>query len=64
MATTTASINLYGATLSRRQFVKTGGVLIVGVSLVGPELLNAGGQGGAADRRCKHPRPDAPELVV
>ena len=42
MATTTASMNLYGATLSRRQFVKTGGVLIVGVSLVGPELLNAG----------------------
>ena len=31
--------NVFGATLSRRQFVKTGGVLVVGFSLVGPELL-------------------------
>ncbi len=31
--------NVFGPTLSRRQFVKTGGVLVVGFSLVGPELL-------------------------
>jgi nicotinate dehydrogenase subunit B len=31
--------NIFGAQLSRRQFVKTGGVLVVGFSLVGPELL-------------------------
>ena len=30
---------VFGATLSRRQFIKTGGVLVVGFSLVGPELL-------------------------
>ena len=33
------SQNIFGATLSRRQFVKTGGVLVVGFSLVGTELL-------------------------
>ena len=27
--------NVFGATLSRRQFVKTGGVLVVGFSLIG-----------------------------
>ena len=32
-------LSVFGATLSRRQFVKTGGVLVVGFSLVGPELL-------------------------
>jgi CO/xanthine dehydrogenase Mo-binding subunit len=41
----TASIekqtNVFGATLSRRQFVKSGGALIVGIGLVGPELLKA-----------------------
>lgn len=31
--------NVFGATLSRRQFVKTGGVLVVGFSLVGTEFL-------------------------
>src|SRR5271169_2803025 len=31
--------NVFGATLTRRQFVKTGGVLVVGFSLVGSELL-------------------------
>ena len=31
--------NVFGPTLSRRQFVKAGGVLVVGFSLVGPELL-------------------------
>ena len=31
--------NLFGATLSRRQFVKAGGALVVGVSLVGPRFL-------------------------
>src|SRR6516225_11843186 len=36
------AVNVYGATLSRRQFVKAGGALVVGVSLVGPEVLKAG----------------------
>jgi CO/xanthine dehydrogenase Mo-binding subunit len=31
--------NVFGATLSRRQFMKTGGVLVVGFSFVGPGLL-------------------------
>src|ERR1035438_1190209 len=31
--------NGFGATLSRRQFVKTGGALVVGFSLVGPKFL-------------------------
>jgi CO/xanthine dehydrogenase Mo-binding subunit len=31
--------NVFGPTLSRRQFVKAGGALFVGFSLVGPELL-------------------------
>ena len=31
--------NVFGATLTRRQFVKAGGVLVVGFSLVGTELL-------------------------
>ena len=33
--------NICGAALSRRQFVKTGGALVVGVTLVGSELLKA-----------------------
>lgn len=36
--------NVFGAKLSRRQFVKTGGVLVVGFSLVGPELLKGDSQ--------------------
>jgi hypothetical protein len=43
----------FGATLSRRQFVKTGGVLVVGFSLVGPELLK-GGAGIAATAASKN----------
>jgi CO/xanthine dehydrogenase Mo-binding subunit len=31
--------SVLGPTLSRRQFVKTGGALVVGFSLIGPELL-------------------------
>jgi nicotinate dehydrogenase subunit B len=34
-------LNVFGATLSRRQFVKSGGALVVGIGLVGPELLKA-----------------------
>jgi nicotinate dehydrogenase subunit B len=34
-------VNVCGATLSRRQFVKAGGALVVGVSLVGAELLKS-----------------------
>jgi molybdopterin-binding aldehyde dehydrogenase-like protein len=33
------SIDIYGAALSRRQFVKTGGALIVGIGVVGSDLL-------------------------
>jgi len=33
--------NVFGATLTRRQFVKTGGALVVGFSLVGTEILKA-----------------------
>src|SRR5580658_3043478 len=40
--------NVFGAQLSRRQFVKTGGVLVVGFSLVGPELLKGGARIAAA----------------
>jgi CO/xanthine dehydrogenase Mo-binding subunit len=36
--------NVFGAKLSRRQFIKTGGVLVVGFSLVGPEILKADSQ--------------------
>jgi nicotinate dehydrogenase subunit B len=35
-------LNVCGATLSRRQFVKAGGALVVGVSLVGSEFLKSG----------------------
>jgi nicotinate dehydrogenase subunit B len=42
MATTSVRpVNVCGATLSRRQFVKAGGALVVGVSLVGAELLKS-----------------------
>jgi CO/xanthine dehydrogenase Mo-binding subunit len=32
-------VNVFGPTLSRRQFVKAGGILVVGFSFVGPEFL-------------------------
>ncbi len=32
-------VNVFGATLSRRSFVKSGGALVVGISLIGTELL-------------------------
>ena len=32
-------INVFGATLTRRQFVKTGGMLAVGISMVGTARL-------------------------
>ena len=37
--TTHRSKDVCGATLTRRQFVKSGGALFVGISLVGPELM-------------------------
>src|SRR5688572_998026 len=37
-----------GATLTRRQFVKTGGALVVGFGLVGRELLNNTAQAATA----------------
>jgi nicotinate dehydrogenase subunit B len=33
-----------GATLSRRDFIKTGGILVVGFSFVGPQVLKASGR--------------------
>lgn len=36
-------LNVLTPTLSRRQFIKAGGVLVVGFSFVGPELLKADG---------------------
>jgi len=39
--------NVFGATLSRRQFVKAGGALVVGFSLVGPQFLKGETQSGA-----------------
>jgi nicotinate dehydrogenase subunit B len=36
--------NVFAPKLSRRQFVKTGGALVVGFSLVGPEFLKADSQ--------------------
>lgn len=41
--TTGTESSLYTATLSRRQFVKTGGALVVGVAFVGPSALKAQG---------------------
>jgi nicotinate dehydrogenase subunit B len=40
MATITARpIDVFGASLTRRQFVKRGGALVVGFTVVGPELF-------------------------
>jgi nicotinate dehydrogenase subunit B len=47
--------NVCGATLSRRQFVKTGGALVVGVSLVGSDLLRANPAKGAAFKNALDP---------
>src|SRR6266851_9764935 len=46
---------LCGATLSRRQFVKTGGALVVGISLVGSELLKSNPVKAAAFRNSLDP---------
>src|SRR5215472_8684658 len=40
-ATSKATSNAVGATLSRRDFIKAGGVLVVGFSFVGPQVLRA-----------------------
>ncbi len=39
----TNSIDVFGATLTRRQFVKTSGILAVGISVVGPANLRGDG---------------------
>ena len=44
----TTQRNVLGATLTRRQFVKTGGALVVGFGLVGRELLHAAADAPAA----------------
>ena len=41
MSRRTDSIDVFGATLTRRQFVKTSGILAVGVSLAGPAALRS-----------------------
>src|SRR5437764_13367928 len=38
------SMNVFGATLTRRRFLKAGGVLVVGGSVVGPGVLKGGAQ--------------------
>src|SRR5207245_374897 len=48
MAAKKQSINVYGARLTRRQFVKTGGVLIVGFSFAGPKLLESAAEAAAS----------------
>jgi CO/xanthine dehydrogenase Mo-binding subunit len=40
-ATNKRSAHAIGVTLSRREFIKTGGVLVVGFSFVGPKLMRA-----------------------
>jgi len=35
------TVKVYQASLSRRQFVKTGGALVVGVTIVGPAIVKA-----------------------
>jgi nicotinate dehydrogenase subunit B len=47
--------NICGATLSRRQFVKTGGALVVGVSLVGSRMLHASPASAAAFKNTLDP---------
>src|SRR5262249_38075086 len=42
-----APVRVIGPTLSRRQFVKAGGALVVGFSLVGPKILKADSQEAA-----------------
>jgi len=54
-------INVHGATLTRRQFVKTGGALIVGFSLAGRSLWDKTAE---ARRLGKFARCHARELVV
>ena len=51
--------NVHGATLSRRQFVKTGGALVVGFTFVGCRMLETPGEGGRRQelaRRRAHQR--------
>ncbi|HTQ61861.1 MAG TPA: molybdopterin cofactor-binding domain-containing protein [Candidatus Solibacter sp.] len=48
-------MKVFGATLSRRQFVRSGGALVVGVSLVGSELLNSKPVNGAAFKNSLDP---------
>ena len=39
MTRRTDSIDVFGATLTRRQFVKSSGILAVGISVAGPVML-------------------------
>ena len=50
---TTRPINVHGATLTRRQFVKTGGALVVGFSLVGRSVVGRDGRGRGGRRRIR-----------
>jgi nicotinate dehydrogenase subunit B len=55
MATSERQANVFGATLSRRQFVKTGGALVVGVTLVGSDLLRPNSAKAAAFKNSLDP---------
>ena len=48
-------VNIFGATLSRRDFVKAGGALVVGASLAGHELLAGKAARGAVMRNTLDP---------
>ena len=55
MAAKRQPTNIYGATLTRRQFVKTGGALIVGFSFAGSKLLDATVQAAAPGKNSLDP---------
>ena len=47
--------NVYGATLSRREFVKAGGTLVVGFALAGPEILKLNARKSATFKNSLNP---------
>jgi nicotinate dehydrogenase subunit B len=55
MATKKQSTNVFGATLTRRQFVKTGGALIVGFRFAGPALLESTAEAAVNSRNTMDP---------
>ena len=51
----TESVDVFGATLTRRQFVKTSGVLAVGIAVVGPARLRGDTPKATLDRNSLDP---------